>query len=765
MKKLICFAIVTLAAASSFSVDPLFDPPVSYAVGDGPISCYPTDINHDGFIDLIVANNLSGGFTALLNDGVGVLAPSAEYPMDQEISWVSASDLNGDSDIDIVTANHGAGYDGTVSIRFGVGDGSFGSVSNYHVGNNIRSIVCRDFDLDGDIDLAIARQHTDRVGIMFNSGLGSFTDPVYYQVGDYPAAIASADFDLDGDIDIITCNGNSDNVTIILNHGDGTFSSPVSYPVGNLPINLASGDMDGDGDMDLVVANRSSNNVSVLLNNGNGVFTPSTVVPAGDWPLWVALGDIDADGDLDIAVCNFQSDDISVLMNKGDSTFGPQILYSVGDGPSSIAAADLNGDGSLDLMCANWCSDDVTVLLQSPSGGPDDGYYTEVASMPTSRWDMEAFSYGDYIYCFAGVSGDEGSVEYGVYRYDVTHDLWEITDSTTFAGWAIYSALIGDDVYFAGGGIVAGWFKDSVFRYNIPTGQVDTLTNLPEPLINGHAFNDEGRFHLLGGHNGGAPYSANYIYNPATSLWSSEPFLPAGLESYGLAQFDTLVHLIGGRGLGGYPSSDINLVYNTRSHSYSYKTPMPTHTRDAACAILDSEIYVFGGRSGNVPAMDTVQIYDPVTDTWRDGPPLPFPNAWMNAVTHGESIYLIGGNDFVNGTDRVFRFSPSLPTAVRDVDEGGLPTTYVLGQNYPNPFNPSTQIAFELPTRSQVTLTVYNVLGQQVATLVNEQLSAGSYVTEWNGRSLSGVQVSSGIYFYRLQTESFTQAKKMILLK
>lgn len=104
-------------------------------------------------------------------------------------------------------------------------------------------------------------------------------------------------------------------------------------------------------------------------------------------------------------------------------------------------------------------------------------------------------------------------------------------------------------------------------------------------------------------------------------------------------------------------------------------------------------------------------------------------------------------------------------TAVREIKNPSLPQNYRLSQNYPNPFNPNTQIAFELPTRSQVSLTVYNVLGRQVVTLVRESLAAGRWQTEWDGRSAGGVPVASGIYFYRLQTESFTQTKKMILLK
>jgi hypothetical protein len=105
------------------------------------------------------------------------------------------------------------------------------------------------------------------------------------------------------------------------------------------------------------------------------------------------------------------------------------------------------------------------------------------------------------------------------------------------------------------------------------------------------------------------------------------------------------------------------------------------------------------------------------------------------------------------------------PNGVRANVNDNLPKTFALSQNYPNPFNPNTEVAFDLPVRTHVTLTVYNVLGQQVTTLVNEPLAAGSYVADWNGHSSSGTEAASGIYFYRLHTEQFTQTKKMVLLK
>ncbi len=87
-------------------------------------------------------------------------------------------------------------------------------------------------------------------------------------------------------------------------------------------------------------------------------------------------------------------------------------------------------------------------------------------------------------------------------------------------------------------------------------------------------------------------------------------------------------------------------------------------------------------------------------------------------------------------------------------------SSYYLQQNYPNPFNPSTQIKFTIPAESHVTLKVYNLLGNEVAVLVDEQKSQGSYDVKFNAFSLS-----SGIYIYRLQTDYFTITKKMTFIK
>jgi hypothetical protein len=104
-------------------------------------------------------------------------------------------------------------------------------------------------------------------------------------------------------------------------------------------------------------------------------------------------------------------------------------------------------------------------------------------------------------------------------------------------------------------------------------------------------------------------------------------------------------------------------------------------------------------------------------------------------------------------------FGDTTITSVYTPEEVGR-EDFLLKQNYPNPFNPSTTISYDLPTRSHVTLKIFNLLGQEVATLVNGEVEAGRHQMQWNARGLS-----SGVYFYRLQAGKFVETRKLILLR
>ena len=109
----------------------------------------------------------------------------------------------------------------------------------------------------------------------------------------------------------------------------------------------------------------------------------------------------------------------------------------------------------------------------------------------------------------------------------------------------------------------------------------------------------------------------------------------------------------------------------------------------------------------------------------------------------------------------------AVSTATVSVDENSsIPDQFALHQNYPNPFNPSTQISFDVPLSDEsIMLNVYNILGQNVTTLVNGVMNPGRYTMEWNATDQLGNPVSSGIYFYELRSPSFTSRKKMLLIR
>jgi photosystem II stability/assembly factor-like uncharacterized protein len=98
-------------------------------------------------------------------------------------------------------------------------------------------------------------------------------------------------------------------------------------------------------------------------------------------------------------------------------------------------------------------------------------------------------------------------------------------------------------------------------------------------------------------------------------------------------------------------------------------------------------------------------------------------------------------------------------------EQSSLPIAYSLGQNYPNPFNPETRIRYQLAKPDRVALKIYNMLGQEVRTLVNEFKSAGSFDVLWDGKDNSGQRMPNGVYLYRIETDGLVQSKKMLLLQ
>ena len=162
---------------------------------------------------------------------------------------------------------------------------------------------------------------------------------------------------------------------------------------------------------------------------------------------------------------------------------------------------------------------------------------------------------------------------------------------------------------------------------------------------------------------------------------------------------------------------------------------------------------------------------------------MPFPHTRGRCLQHSADS---SGNDLYNAGDSIisvivdtftvlnpdsthafpldkFTFdilNDTIAIAAEIEDEKLVPLLFNLSQNYPNPFNPKTTIEFSIANTEFVTLKIYNLLGQEVATLISEELSAGSHKNTWDASYFA-----SGVYFYQIQTESFADTKKLILLK
>ncbi len=131
----------------------------------------------------------------------------------------------------------------------------------------------------------------------------------------------------------------------------------------------------------------------------------------------------------------------------------------------------------------------------------------------------------------------------------------------------------------------------------------------------------------------------------------------------------------------------------------------------------------------------------------------------LDFIANGSSIF--GWTVSAGGSIAAFSGAVSGVESTANV----IPTEFVLEQNYPNPFNPQTKIEFEIPKASHVSLKIYNSIGEEVTTLVDNVVNAGTHSVDWNGRNRFNSTVASGVYFYRLVADNFVETKKMLLIK
>jgi hypothetical protein len=317
--------------------DGTFEPSTYYAVGDQPYAIVAVDLNHDGNLDLAVANSLSNYLSILLGNGDGTFRPGPQSPaVPQPASLIATGDFNGDGETDLVAT----GYN-IISVLLGNGDGTFQNAVITSPSFSVSSFGPGDFNGDGKLDLATAGSFgfSASVNILLGNGDGTFRYGASYPGGTAPASIAVADFNGDHKLDLAIADSEGNGISVLLGRGDGTFRKAVNYPT-PFPTWVTTADVNGDHIPDLVAAVFTDpSGATVFLGNGDGTFRPGRYYHGGRETTYVATGDFNSDGKIDLVLANYRFDDVIVLLNTGEVTFSPTTPLNFGTQAAGTTSA------------------------------------------------------------------------------------------------------------------------------------------------------------------------------------------------------------------------------------------------------------------------------------------------------------------------------------------------------------------------------------------------------------------------------------------
>jgi len=378
-----------------------------------------------------------------------------------------------------------------------------------------------------------------------------------------------------------------------------------------------------------------------------------------------------------------------------------------------------------------------------------------------------------YIYQFGGGAGAQYT---NVARYNITTATWTNNVTTMPASISAGSGVAyGDSVIFIFGGESAAGLGRCL-KWNLVTNTWTIMAPMSTNPCTDQLtvkYKDTLVFCIGGGDGlfGATTFNAVRVYNMKQNTWSTSTALPVNKSMMGGGLVgDTII--VG----SGWNGASTPLVHkgvitggNPATITWSTIANYPTGdvTRPASGVVRKGGgvgVCITGGAIAGATLTSATNLWNFCTQSWQSMPVNSLARSNYKGGSADSSLWCPGGFTTA-GTGQFDRITFSLIDGSCglvgiSVNENGVPSGYALAQNYPNPFNPTTTFTYGLPSTGVTKLVVTDVLGREVAVLVNEQKTAGIYTVNFDASRLS-----SGIYFYTLSSGSFKETKKMLLVK
>ncbi len=357
MRKITLFFLVLMGLATTSIAQDLFSEQIVITTdAEGAWSVFASDLDGDGYMDILSASAYESKIAWYKNEGNGNYG-------DQIIITTSASgarsvfaiDLDGDGDIDVLSASQG---DDKIAWYENDGNGNFGEQNIITTDTDFAvSIHSCDIDGDGDMDVLSASSYDNKIAWYENDGNGNFGSQIIITTNaTYAYSVFASDLDGDGDMDVLSASVLDDKLAWYENDGSGNFEEQITITTDADGANsIYTSDLDGDGDMDVLSASWNDNKIAWYENDGNGNFGEQlTITTDANGANSVYASDLDRDGDIDVLSASWSDDKIAWYENDGNGNFGEQLTITTdADIANSVYANDMDGDGDFDVLSAS----------------------------------------------------------------------------------------------------------------------------------------------------------------------------------------------------------------------------------------------------------------------------------------------------------------------------------------------------------------------------------------------------------------------------